>query len=123
MSSSGMESVMKEGCEHAVPIAAEYMNCVQLVDNDELAVIETPDPHSCGSNTVVQPPAVGMVFGTWEYADDYFRRYGKQEGFGVIRAAGSLKKVGVKGKEVTGGEVKKEFRNYTWKCECNGSLT
>ncbi|XP_057250581.1 protein FAR1-RELATED SEQUENCE 5-like [Beta vulgaris subsp. vulgaris] len=110
---------MKEGCEHAVPIAAEYMNCVQLVDNDELAVIETPDPHSCGSNTVVQPPAVGMVFGTWEYADDYFRRYGKQEGFGVI-GSGSLKKVGVKGKEVTGGEVKKEFRNYTWKCECNG---
>ena len=93
------------------------MNCP---DNDELVVIETPDPHSCGSNTVVQPPAVGMVFGTWEHADDYIRRYGKQEGFSVIRAAGSLKKVGVKGKEVSGVEVKKEFRNYTWKCECNG---
>ncbi|XP_057250644.1 protein FAR-RED IMPAIRED RESPONSE 1-like [Beta vulgaris subsp. vulgaris] len=93
---------MKDGYagEHAVPTVAEDMNCH---DNDELAVIETPDPHSCGSNTIVQPHAVGMVFGTWEYDDDYFRRYGKQEGFGVIKAAGSLKKVGVKGKE-GGGE-------------------
>ncbi|XP_010679719.1 protein FAR-RED IMPAIRED RESPONSE 1-like [Beta vulgaris subsp. vulgaris] len=96
-----MESVVKDICagEDAVPTFPEDLNCP---DNDELAVIETPDPHSCGSNTVVQPPTVGM------------------EGFGVIRAAGSLKKGGVKGKGVSGAEVRKEFRNYTWKCECNG---
>lgn len=67
---------------------------------------------SNGCNGVVPPPSVGMVFPTWEDADMYYRRYGKQEGFGVVRASGAYKQ--------QGGRNTKERRNYCWTCECYG---
>uniref|UniRef100_A0A803N7C4 Uncharacterized protein n=1 Tax=Chenopodium quinoa TaxID=63459 RepID=A0A803N7C4_CHEQI len=36
-------------------------------------------------------PQVGMVFSSWEDADIFYRKYGKQRGFGVYRAAKNFK--------------------------------
>uniref|UniRef100_A0A803MP52 FAR1 domain-containing protein n=1 Tax=Chenopodium quinoa TaxID=63459 RepID=A0A803MP52_CHEQI len=33
------------------------------------------------------PPSVGMVFQSWQELDEYFREYGKQNGFGVVRTS------------------------------------
>ncbi|KMS99706.1 hypothetical protein BVRB_1g021390 [Beta vulgaris subsp. vulgaris] len=104
----------------------DYLNLCSIDDGRVVAMgveavgveaVETPDPLSCssaaGSNNVVEPPAVGMIFGTWEFADEYLRKYGKREGFAVVRAAGSHKKG-------EGNKVEKGWRNNTWKCECSG---
>uniref|UniRef100_A0A803MLE9 FAR1 domain-containing protein n=1 Tax=Chenopodium quinoa TaxID=63459 RepID=A0A803MLE9_CHEQI len=57
------------------------------------------------------PPSVGMVFQSWQELDEYFREYGKQNGFGVIRT--SACKVGK-------GPNAKMRRNCLWTCECFG---
>uniref|UniRef100_A0A803MDX3 Protein FAR1-RELATED SEQUENCE n=1 Tax=Chenopodium quinoa TaxID=63459 RepID=A0A803MDX3_CHEQI len=58
-------------------------------------------------------PQVGMVFSTWEDADNFFRKYGKQRGFGVFRAARNYK--------IENGKTdKNKRRSYIWRCECAG---
>uniref|UniRef100_A0A803MK48 FAR1 domain-containing protein n=1 Tax=Chenopodium quinoa TaxID=63459 RepID=A0A803MK48_CHEQI len=57
------------------------------------------------------PPAFGMVFQSWQELDEYFREYGKQNGFGVVRT--SACKVGK-------GPNAKMRRNCLWTCECYG---
>lgn len=47
----------------------------------------------------------------------YIHRYSRQKGFGVVRVVGSHKKP--IGKRDEGETHVKEWRNYTWKCECN----
>uniref|UniRef100_A0A803LR27 Protein FAR1-RELATED SEQUENCE n=1 Tax=Chenopodium quinoa TaxID=63459 RepID=A0A803LR27_CHEQI len=58
-------------------------------------------------------PQVGMVFSSWEDADKFYRKYGKQRGFGVYRAAGNFK--------IENGKTdKSKRRSYIWHCECAG---
>uniref|UniRef100_A0A803LHT9 Uncharacterized protein n=1 Tax=Chenopodium quinoa TaxID=63459 RepID=A0A803LHT9_CHEQI len=57
------------------------------------------------------PPKVGMVFDSWKKIDEYFRNYGKQEGFGVVRSSGTFVGKGVNAKEK---------KSVTWTCECFG---
>ena len=63
---------------------------------------------SLGVVALVEEPKVGMTFSSWEEVDTYYRSYGMQEGFGVVRAASG----GVKSKE-GGHRVRK---NSTWTC-------
>ncbi|XP_021723196.1 protein FAR-RED IMPAIRED RESPONSE 1-like isoform X2 [Chenopodium quinoa] len=58
-------------------------------------------------------PEVGMVFSSWEEADKFWRQYGKQRGFGVLRAAGNYK-------TENGRSDKTKLRSYIWRCECAG---
>ncbi|KAL2931898.1 Protein FAR-RED ELONGATED HYPOCOTYL 3 [Bienertia sinuspersici] len=53
-----------------------------------------------------------MVFLTLDDLDNFFRRYAKQQGFGIVKAGGAYKQE--KGKTVN------ERRNCTWKCESGG---
>ncbi|XP_056690279.1 protein FAR1-RELATED SEQUENCE 5-like [Spinacia oleracea] len=94
---------------------------VEFVGNDNEDVIEdvieevhiTDDEEENGADDdVVSPPFVGMVFQSWEEVDTYYKRYGRQQGFGILRAAGSYVQ--------KGGAKSKELRGYLWKCECYG---
>ncbi|KAL2895871.1 Protein FAR1-RELATED SEQUENCE 5, partial [Bienertia sinuspersici] len=53
-----------------------------------------------------------MVFLTLDDLDNFFRRYAKQQGFGIVKAGGAYKQE--KGKTLN------ERRNCTWKCESGG---
>uniref|UniRef100_A0A803MR82 FAR1 domain-containing protein n=1 Tax=Chenopodium quinoa TaxID=63459 RepID=A0A803MR82_CHEQI len=82
------------------PNAATPVRCV--VESDEGVYEE-----------LLEHPEVGMVFGNWEDADKFFRKYGKQRGFGVYRAAGNFK-------TENGKTDKSQRRSYIWRCECAG---
>ncbi|KNA04679.1 hypothetical protein SOVF_197440, partial [Spinacia oleracea] len=60
---------------------------------------------------VLATPVVGMTFSSWDRADEHFRKYRKQCGFGVVRAYGNYSR--------KAGE-KRTLRSYVWKCECGG---
>ena len=94
---------------------------VEFVGNDNEDVIEdvieevniTDDEEENGADDdVVSPPFVGMVFHSWEEVDKYYKRYGRQQGFGILCTAGSYVQ--------KGGAKSKELRGYLWKCECYG---
>uniref|UniRef100_A0A803N5V9 FAR1 domain-containing protein n=1 Tax=Chenopodium quinoa TaxID=63459 RepID=A0A803N5V9_CHEQI len=57
------------------------------------------------------PPTVGMAYESGLKIDTYFRNYGKQEGFGVVRSNGA-----------TIGKCSNanDKRDITWTCECFG---
>ncbi|XP_021762903.1 protein FAR1-RELATED SEQUENCE 2-like [Chenopodium quinoa] len=46
-----------------------------------------------GEEEELEPPAISMVFGSWDVVDSYFWRYARQKGFGIVRAASSWAKV------------------------------
>ncbi|KAL2920894.1 Protein FAR-RED ELONGATED HYPOCOTYL 3 [Bienertia sinuspersici] len=53
-----------------------------------------------------------MVFLTLDDLDNFFRRYAKQQGFGIMKAGGAYKQ--------EKGKIVSERRNCTWKCESGG---
>ncbi|XP_021767558.1 uncharacterized protein LOC110731950 [Chenopodium quinoa] len=57
------------------------------------------------------PPEPGMIFDSRKKIDSYFRDYGKQEGFGVVRSSGAT---------IGKGFNAKDKRSVTWTCECYG---
>ncbi|XP_056687847.1 protein FAR1-RELATED SEQUENCE 8-like [Spinacia oleracea] len=57
---------------------------------------------------LIPPPTVGLIFGSWEEVEEYYKGYAKQQGFGVCRPQGTQNK----NKILTGA---------TWRCECYGS--
>ncbi|XP_021759149.1 protein FAR1-RELATED SEQUENCE 6-like [Chenopodium quinoa] len=57
------------------------------------------------------PPSIGMVFQSWQELNEYFREYGKQNGFGVV---------GTSACKVGKGPNAKMRRNCLWICECFG---
>ncbi|XP_021737618.1 protein FAR1-RELATED SEQUENCE 1-like [Chenopodium quinoa] len=57
------------------------------------------------------PPEPGMIFDSWKKIDSYFRDYGKQQGFGVVRPSGAT---------IGKGSNAKDKRSVTWTCECYG---
>ncbi|KAL2935471.1 Protein FAR-RED IMPAIRED RESPONSE 1 [Bienertia sinuspersici] len=64
------------------------------------------------SESNVKDPEVGMTFPSWDAVDSYYHAYGKQRGFGVIRAAVSYKQ--------KGGTSTREKRAGIWRCGCWG---
>ncbi|KAL2939678.1 Protein FAR1-RELATED SEQUENCE 6 [Bienertia sinuspersici] len=62
--------------------------------------------------TVCDPPTVGMVFPSLDDLDNFFRRYAKHQGFGIVKAGGAYKQLN--------GKINNERRNFTWKCESGG---
>ncbi|KAL2900383.1 Protein FAR1-RELATED SEQUENCE 2 [Bienertia sinuspersici] len=75
------------------------------------------------SESTVKDPEVGMTFPSWDAVDSYYHAYGKQRGFGVIRAAGKPDKRRVsKGKRVVvQSPIQRSPTNKTTsskKCEC-----
>uniref|UniRef100_A0A803LLI5 FAR1 domain-containing protein n=1 Tax=Chenopodium quinoa TaxID=63459 RepID=A0A803LLI5_CHEQI len=65
------------------------------------------------SNGVVPPPFVGMIFASWGDIDTYFRNYGRQQGFGILRASG----VALMGKRVV-AEREGPAKRKSKKCDC-----
>ncbi|XP_056690354.1 protein FAR1-RELATED SEQUENCE 8-like [Spinacia oleracea] len=57
---------------------------------------------------IIPPPTVGLIFGSWQEVEEYYKGYAKQQGFGVCRPQGTQNK----NKILTGA---------TWRCECYGS--
>ncbi|KAL2935130.1 Protein FAR1-RELATED SEQUENCE 5 [Bienertia sinuspersici] len=41
--------------------------------------------------TLCDPPTIGMVFLTLDDLDNFFKRYAKQQGFGIVKAGGAYK--------------------------------
>ncbi|XP_021730984.1 uncharacterized protein LOC110697887 isoform X1 [Chenopodium quinoa] len=70
-----------------------------------------------GEEEEVPPPAVGMVFGSWDELDSYFWRFDRQKEFGIVRAASGWIKMK---KDMGDGKCCKEKRNAKWTCECYG---
>ncbi|KAL2926430.1 Protein FAR1-RELATED SEQUENCE 2 [Bienertia sinuspersici] len=64
------------------------------------------------SESNVNDPKVGMTFPSWDAVDSYYHAYGKQRGFGVVRAAMSYKQ--------KGGTITREKREGIWRCDCCG---
>ncbi|KAL2906946.1 Protein FAR1-RELATED SEQUENCE 4 [Bienertia sinuspersici] len=53
-----------------------------------------------------------MLFSTLDDSDNFFRRYAKQQGFGIVKAGGAYK--------LANGKTTNERCNCTWKCESGG---
>lgn len=58
------------------------------IDMEEVGTVVSNNKEVVG----IVVPTIGMIFGSWDEVDDSFNRYGKQEGFGVLRAANSRKR-------------------------------
>uniref|UniRef100_A0A803N8U4 FAR1 domain-containing protein n=1 Tax=Chenopodium quinoa TaxID=63459 RepID=A0A803N8U4_CHEQI len=96
---AAIEELLKEE-SYKTPTKGQS-NVAISVEIEEFANVEVSLP----------PPSVGMVFDSWQKIDEYFRNYGKQEGFGVVRSSGAT---------IRKGENAKDKRNVTWTCECYG---
>ncbi|KAL2944571.1 Protein FAR1-RELATED SEQUENCE 8 [Bienertia sinuspersici] len=64
------------------------------------------------SESNVKDPEVGMIFPSWDAVDNYYHAYGKQRGFGVVRAAVSYKQ--------KAGKSTREKRASVSRCDCWG---
>uniref|UniRef100_A0A803LFU1 Uncharacterized protein n=1 Tax=Chenopodium quinoa TaxID=63459 RepID=A0A803LFU1_CHEQI len=72
----------------------------QLIDagTDNLSSENEPD-----HNATINPPTVGIVFQKWEDIDIYYRQYGEQQGFGVVRPSSRFRE-----------KNKDQRRSITW---------
>ncbi|XP_021843130.1 protein FAR-RED IMPAIRED RESPONSE 1 [Spinacia oleracea] len=117
--STGMDGVINndEGVHDVGPedvgnMSESVTSCNQLsaTERDE-CLTPTSAVHNgmyCHSQRL-EAPSVGMIFPTWEAADNYYRIYGKQQGFGVIRPSAGFSRV----------QTKRKI-NVLWKCERAG---
>ncbi|XP_021749343.1 protein FAR-RED IMPAIRED RESPONSE 1-like [Chenopodium quinoa] len=72
-----------------------------------LLSVEIEEPVELEVDVPLPPPSVGMLFGSMLEVDEYFRNYGQQQGFGVVRTSGAKSGKGDK-------------CNCRWTCECYG---
>lgn len=75
----------------------------------------TPDgkKHIVKKSGSVDPPTVGMTFDMWEEIDVYFRKYAKQEGFGITRGSSAYRQ--------RNGKPTIERMSVRWECEYFGA--
>ncbi|KAL2905859.1 Protein FAR-RED IMPAIRED RESPONSE 1, partial [Bienertia sinuspersici] len=83
------------------------------VDADVVGDVGCTPTKECSDVVALAPPAIGMVFSSWQEVETYYRAYAKHEGFGVVRAAWS----GYKAKDKT-----TQCRNAQWTCDRFGKL-
>ncbi|XP_021767771.1 protein FAR-RED IMPAIRED RESPONSE 1-like [Chenopodium quinoa] len=70
-------------------------------------IIQIEEAGEVEMDVALPPPSIGMVFESMIEVDKYFREYGQQNGFGVVRASGANNGKGAK-------------RNCRWTCENYG---
>ncbi|XP_021741456.1 protein FAR1-RELATED SEQUENCE 8-like [Chenopodium quinoa] len=81
---------------------------------DELEGVSSTNESKAAESSLLPltpPPRVGMVFERWEGVDEYYKRFGMDQGFCVSRVSGAYR---------TGKESGKVRRSATWRCECYG---
>ncbi|KAL2923415.1 Protein FAR-RED ELONGATED HYPOCOTYL 3 [Bienertia sinuspersici] len=101
--------------------------CIEPIDDVQMSQALTTNEirSDINSESNVKDPEVGMTFPSWDAVDSYYHAYGKQRGFGVIRAAVSYKqKGGTSTREkraVVQSPIQRSQTNKTTsskKCEC-----
>uniref|UniRef100_A0A803LIR4 FAR1 domain-containing protein n=1 Tax=Chenopodium quinoa TaxID=63459 RepID=A0A803LIR4_CHEQI len=114
------------GCTRELRYDAEDVDVGDGYENGGEDDVSVYEENTVMVNTVfgveeeVPPPTLGMVFGSWDKLDTYFWSYGRQKGFGIVRAASRW--VDVK-KDLEKGKCCKQRRNAKWTCDCYGNAT
>ncbi|KAL2903314.1 Protein FAR1-RELATED SEQUENCE 1 [Bienertia sinuspersici] len=74
-------------------IAVGWDGCIEPIDDVHMSQALTTNEirSDINSESNVKDPEVGMTFPSWDAVDSYYHAYGKQRGFGVVRAAVSYK--------------------------------
>ncbi|KAL2905947.1 Protein FAR1-RELATED SEQUENCE 2 [Bienertia sinuspersici] len=109
-----MEESMRDGM--LLDLNRSWDGCIELIDDVQISQALTTNEIRSDMNNEsnVKDPEVGMTFPSWDAVDSYYHAYGKQRGFGVIRAAVSYKQ--------KGGTSTREKRAGIWRCDCWGKL-
>lgn len=64
--------------------------------------------NSDGCDEEVEEPSEGMIFCSWQELEVYYKEYGKNKGFGIVRAGCKT------------GKDRNERTSMTWRCEYSG---
>ncbi|XP_021747519.1 uncharacterized protein LOC110713369 isoform X2 [Chenopodium quinoa] len=78
--------------------------------NDDYEHLYSSGSGRCIGAAAVSHQEVGMEFSTWDDMNNYYHRYGEQEGFGVVCIGGRKNDV----------FNKAAYSTYVWKCKCYG---
>ncbi|KAL2931643.1 Protein FAR1-RELATED SEQUENCE 6 [Bienertia sinuspersici] len=107
-----MEESMRDGM--LLDLNCSWDGCIEPIDDVHMSQALTTNEirSDINSESNVKDPEVGMTFPSWDAVDSYYHAYGKQRGFGVIRAAVSYKQ--------KGGISTREKRAGIWRCDCWG---
>ncbi|KAL2896439.1 Protein FAR1-RELATED SEQUENCE 8 [Bienertia sinuspersici] len=107
-----MEESMRDSM--LLDLNCSWDGCIEPIDDVHMsqALITNEIRSDINSESNVKDPEVGMTFPSWDAVDSYYHAYGKQRGFGVIRAAVSYKQ--------KGGISTREKRAGIWRCDCWG---
>ncbi|KAL2944701.1 Protein FAR-RED IMPAIRED RESPONSE 1 [Bienertia sinuspersici] len=107
-----MEESMRDGM--LLDLNCSWDGCIEPIDDVQMCQALTTNEirSDINSESNVKDPEVGMTFPSWDAVDSYYHAYGKQRGFGVIRAAVSYKQ--------KGGTSTREKRAGIWRCDCWG---
>ncbi|KAL2924751.1 Protein FAR1-RELATED SEQUENCE 8 [Bienertia sinuspersici] len=107
-----MEECMRDGM--LLDLNCSWDGCIEPIDDGHVSQALTTNEirSDINSESNVKDPEVGMTFPSWDAVDSYYHAYGKQRGFGVIRAAVSYKQ--------KGGTSTREKRAGIWRCDCWG---
>ncbi|KAL2926154.1 Protein FAR1-RELATED SEQUENCE 2 [Bienertia sinuspersici] len=107
-----MEESMRDGM--LLDLNRSWDGCIEPIDDVQISQALTTNEirSDMNSESNVKDPEVGMTFPSWDAVDSYYHAYGKQRGFGVIRAAVSYKQ--------KGGTSTREKRAGIWRCDCWG---
>ncbi|KAL2894396.1 Protein FAR-RED IMPAIRED RESPONSE 1 [Bienertia sinuspersici] len=107
-----MEECMRDGM--LFDLNCSWDGCIEPIDDGHVSQALTTNEirSDINSESNVKDPEVGMTFPSWDAVDRYYHAYGKQRGFGVIRAAVSYKQ--------KRGTSTREKRAGIWRCDCWG---
>ncbi|KAL2927593.1 Protein FAR1-RELATED SEQUENCE 5 [Bienertia sinuspersici] len=107
-----MEESMRDGM--LLDLNCSWDGCIEPIDDVHMSQALTTNEirSDINSESNVKNPEVGMTFPSWDAVDSYYHAYGKQRGFGVVRAAVSYKQ--------KGGTSTREKRAGIWRCDCWG---
>ncbi|KAL2932532.1 Protein FAR1-RELATED SEQUENCE 2 [Bienertia sinuspersici] len=107
-----MEECMRDGM--LLDLNYSWDGCIEPIDDVHMCQALTTNEirSDINSESNVKDPEVGMTFPSWDAVDSYYHAYGKQRGFGVVRAAVSYKQ--------KGGTSTREKRAGIWRCDCWG---
>ncbi|KAL2899693.1 Protein FAR1-RELATED SEQUENCE 8, partial [Bienertia sinuspersici] len=89
-----MEESMRDGM--LLDLNCSWDGCIEPIDDVHMSQALTTNEirSDINSESNVKDPEVGMTFPSWDVVDSYYHAYGKQRGFGVVRAAVSYKQKG-----------------------------
>ncbi|KAL2941154.1 Protein MAINTENANCE OF MERISTEMS [Bienertia sinuspersici] len=109
---AGCESVQKCEYEQEYDCSCNLHAMEESMRGGMLDLNCSWDGSDINNESNVKDPEVGMNFPSWDVVDSYCHAYGKQMGFGVVRAAVSCKQ--------KPGRSTREKRAGIWRCDCWG---